>query len=80
VDWIGLACFWALAPLAVAGVVLLRRRGQPLFIVAAPFVLVVIVSATGYGVLRFRTPADPAVIALAAVALDALLARRTASA
>jgi len=73
VDWIGLACFWALVPLAIAGMLLLRRRGQPLFILAAPFVLVVVVSATGYGVLRFRTPADPALIALAAVALDALV-------
>jgi len=75
VDWIGLACFWALVPLAIAGAALLRGRGQPLFILLAPFVLVVLVSATGYGVLRFRTPADPVVIALAAVALDALLRR-----
>jgi 4-amino-4-deoxy-L-arabinose transferase-like glycosyltransferase len=73
VDWIGLVCFWALTPLAIAGLVLLRRRGQPLFILGIPFLLVVLVSAAGYGVLRFRTPADPALIALAAVALDALI-------
>ena len=77
-DWIGLLCFWALVPFAIAGLVLARRRGQPLFILAAPFVLVVLVSATAYGVLRFRAPADPTVIALAAVALAALLKRATA--
>jgi 4-amino-4-deoxy-L-arabinose transferase-like glycosyltransferase len=73
VDWLGLACLWAFVPFAVAGAVVLRRRGQPLFILLAPFVLIVLVSATAYGVLRFRTPADPVIIVLATVALDALL-------
>jgi 4-amino-4-deoxy-L-arabinose transferase-like glycosyltransferase len=76
-DWLGLLCLWALVPFAIAGAVLARRRGQPLFIVAAPFVIVVLVSATAYGVLRFRAPADPALIALAAVALSTLAARVT---
>jgi 4-amino-4-deoxy-L-arabinose transferase-like glycosyltransferase len=71
-DWLGLVTFWALTPLAVCGLLVLRRRGQPLFILLAPFALVLLVSLTAYGVLRFRGPADVAVIVLAAVGLDAL--------
>jgi hypothetical protein len=74
-NWLGLACAWALLLLAVAGAVVLRRRGQPLFILLAPFALVLFLSATAYGILRFRAPADVALIVLGAVALDALLDR-----
>jgi hypothetical protein len=74
-DTFGLLTFWALLVLAVRGVVLLRRRGEPLFVLAAPVVLVVLVSVLSYGVLRFRAAADLAVIVLAAVALEALLRR-----
>jgi hypothetical protein len=76
IDWIGLAACWALMLLAVVGFVVLRRRRQPLFILIAPFVLVVLVSITSYGVLRFRAPADVALVILAAVALDALWPRK----
>ena len=62
--------------LAVAGFVVLRRRRQPLFILIAPFLLVVLVSVTAYGILRFRAPADVALVVLAAVAIDALLGSR----
>lgn len=72
-NWIALAACWALLALAVAGFVALRRRGEPLFILAAPFVLVLVVSVTSYGILRFRAPADVALVVLGAVALDALL-------
>ena len=66
--------------LAVAGFVVLRRRGQPLFILLAPFALVLIVSVTSYGILRFRAPADVALVVLGAVALDALLGSRRSGA
>jgi 4-amino-4-deoxy-L-arabinose transferase-like glycosyltransferase len=75
-NWIGLAASWALLALSIAGFVALRRRGQPLFILAAPFVLVLIVSVASYGILRFRAPADVALVVLGAVAIDALLGRR----
>jgi 4-amino-4-deoxy-L-arabinose transferase-like glycosyltransferase len=75
-SWIGLAALWCLIPLGAWGLVVLRRRGQPLFILLAPLVLVVMVSAGAYGILRFRAPADVALIVLASVALDALLSRR----
>jgi hypothetical protein len=61
--------------LSGAGFVVLRRRGQPLFILAAPFALVLLVSVTSYGILRFRAPADVALVVLGAVALDALWGR-----
>jgi hypothetical protein len=72
-DWLGLVAFWALTPLVVWGLLVLRRRRQPLFILLAPFALVLLVSVGAYGVLRFRAPADVALIVLAAVGLDALL-------
>jgi hypothetical protein len=74
-NWLGLAACWALMALAVAAFLILRRRGQPLFILAAPFVLVLLVSVTSYGILRFRAPADVALVILGAVTLDAVWAR-----
>jgi len=70
--------FWLLALAAAAGTVALRRRGVPLWPLAAPVALALIVTVAGYGVPRFRQPADVALVVLAAVALDALLARRRA--
>jgi dolichyl-phosphate-mannose-protein mannosyltransferase len=74
-NWLGLVACWVLMALSVFAFVLLRRRGQPLFILAAPFALVLLVSVTSYGILRFRAPADVALVVLGAVALDALWAR-----
>jgi len=76
VNWLGLGTAWALMLLAAGGLLVLRRRGQPLFILLAPFALVLFLSVTAYGILRFRAPADVALIVLGAVALDALLDRR----
>jgi hypothetical protein len=79
-NWAGLAACWVLLGLAAVGFVALRRRGQPLFVLAAPFALVVLVSVTSYGILRFRAPADVALVVLGGVALDALLRGRSAAA
>jgi hypothetical protein len=75
-NWIGLATAWVLMLLAPVGLVALRRKGQPLFILIAPFLLVLFVSVTAYGILRFRAPADVALVALGGIALDALLRLR----
>ena len=75
-NWVGLAACWALLALALVGFVVLRRRSQPLFILLAPFALVLIVSVTAYGILRFRAPADVALVVLGAVGADALLRRQ----
>jgi hypothetical protein len=72
---VGVAMYYLLLPLAVAGAVLLRRRGEPLGILLAPFALVVVVSILGYGTPRFRAPAEVPLLVLAAVALVGLAAR-----
>jgi hypothetical protein len=72
--------FWALALAAVYGAVLLRRRGVPVWPLAAAAALALIATLAGYGVPRFRQPADIVAVILAAVALDALLARRAGGA
>ena len=63
-------------PLAAAGFLVLRRRGEVTWILAAPFIIVAVTALATYGNLRFREPAELAVVVLAAVALDRLLPRR----
>jgi 4-amino-4-deoxy-L-arabinose transferase-like glycosyltransferase len=74
-NWVGLATCWALMLLAPFGLLALRRRGEPVFVMLAPFALVLLVSVTSYGILRFRAAADVALVVLAAVAIDAALTR-----
>jgi hypothetical protein len=73
---------YLMALLAVAGAVVLRRRGEPLRLLLALPVLVCLVAATAYGSARFRAPGEVALVVLAAAALDAagtrLQAARTA--
>jgi 4-amino-4-deoxy-L-arabinose transferase-like glycosyltransferase len=67
---VGVAMYYLLLPLAFAGAVILRRRGEPLAILLAPVALVVVVSILGYGTPRFRVPAEIPLVVLAAVALS----------
>lgn len=76
IELAGAIAFWILAPVALLGAVMLRRRGQPLALLLAPFALAAIVSLAGYGIPRFRHPADLALVVLAAVAYDAVISRR----
>lgn len=69
----GAVVFLLLVPLGSYGVLVLRRRGAMLSPFVAPFGLAVAATLVGYGVPRFRHPADVALMVLAAVALDALL-------
>jgi 4-amino-4-deoxy-L-arabinose transferase-like glycosyltransferase len=71
-------CLYVLALLAVAGAVVLRRRGEPLRLLLALPVLVSVVSVASYGSTRFRAAAEVAIVVLAAVALD-LVGARTAA-
>lgn len=66
---------WALLGFAIHGVVKLWRRGTALVPLVAPCVIVTLVAAVFYGLVRFRAPAEPSVIVLAAVSLDALFPR-----
>jgi hypothetical protein len=68
------AAMWSLyllVPFAVAGAVVLRRRGEPLRILLVPIVFVTLVAALSYGSTRFRVAAEPALVVLASVGLAA---------
>jgi len=73
----GLWMYWALMPCAAAGVVALRRGKVAVLPIVTPAVIVVVVSATIYGLVRFRSPAEPCIVVLAAVSIDTLLDRST---
>jgi 4-amino-4-deoxy-L-arabinose transferase-like glycosyltransferase len=75
-SYLGLVTFLLFLPLAVAGGRRLRRRRQPIWPLLAPVVLVVVAAALVYGTPRFRAPAEPTVVVLAAVGVAGLLARR----
>jgi 4-amino-4-deoxy-L-arabinose transferase-like glycosyltransferase len=69
----GTVLYWLLAPLAVVGTVLLRRRKRLLFPLAATAATVTIGAALTYGQQRFRIAAEPAILVLAAVTLAELV-------
>ena len=78
ITWSGLYSFWALALLAIAGAVVWRRRranAPPMYPLLAPIVVVVITVLVTYASTRFRTTAEPSIVVLAAVAIDALWMR-----
>jgi 4-amino-4-deoxy-L-arabinose transferase-like glycosyltransferase len=68
----GTVMYWILVPFAVAGAVVLRRRRRLLWPLAATAVTVTVVSAMTYGQQRFRIAAEPAILVLGAVALEAI--------
>jgi hypothetical protein len=76
VVYAGLASWYVVAGLAVAGAVVLRRRREvpvfPLLVVPAVVLMAV---ATIFAQTRYRAPAEPAVVILAAVAIDAVVPR-----
>lgn len=76
IDLAGALVFWIIAPVGAYGLVILRRRGEPIALLLAPFALAVAVSLVGYGIPRFRHPADLALVVLAAVTYDAVVGRR----
>jgi hypothetical protein len=77
--WGGWVTWVVLAPLAVAGGVLRRRRGELLWPLLVPVGVVVLTVVASYGNQRFRAVAEPSVVVLAAVAIAALLARASSS-
>ena len=70
-DRVGLVASYILIPLAIAGPILLRRWREPILPMVALGAMVTITAALFYGALRFRVPADVAIVVCAAVALDA---------
>jgi 4-amino-4-deoxy-L-arabinose transferase-like glycosyltransferase len=78
VQRLGAAIYFLLIPVAVWGLVLLRRRKVPVLILLAPFVTVTLTSLLAYGQIRFRHSAELSLVVLAAIAIDGLLRRRDA--
>lgn len=76
VEWLSLLSFLAVACLALAGLLALRRRGAPLLPLLSPVALVCVVSVAAYGDLRFRQAAEVALAILAAAGAERLLERR----
>jgi 4-amino-4-deoxy-L-arabinose transferase-like glycosyltransferase len=72
VSEMGVVMYDLLAVLAVWGFVVLRRRGVALWILMTTFMLVLVSALLIYGDVRFREPAELALVVLAAAALDQL--------
>jgi hypothetical protein len=70
------ASYFVYMALAIAGLVVLRRRGQPVWPYLMLAVSVAIAVAFTYGIQRFRIPVDTVAPVLAAVAIDAWIRRR----
>ena len=72
---VGLAMYYALLALSIAGTVILRRRRVPSFPLWAIGLNVVFASALTFGQTRYRTTFEVSLVLLGAVALDALWSR-----
>lgn len=77
---VGEYAYKGLLVIAVVGLVTLRRRGAYLAPLVAPFAVVAVTATLFYGLVRFRVPAEVALVVLAAVGLDHLLSMRRARA
>ena len=75
VTTLGLIAYYPLLIAAVAGWVVMRRRRRRSWPLLVPALIVTIASAATYGQTRFRVPAEPTIVVLAAVAIAALVAR-----
>jgi len=71
VTTLGLWTYFPLLALAIGGVVVMRRRFDRLWQLLVPVVIVTLASILTYGQTRFRVPAEPSIVVLAAIALDA---------
>ena len=71
----GIVVYYGLMLLAIWGVVVLRRRREPLWILLMPAVMVTIVSLGWYGVPRFRHAFEIPLVVLASLALVDLVPR-----
>jgi len=61
----GLGFYYALLPLGVAGIVILRRRRISQWFLLVPAGVVTLVSALAYGLVRFRAPFEVCLVVLA---------------
>jgi 4-amino-4-deoxy-L-arabinose transferase-like glycosyltransferase len=78
-DQAGVIAYFVLLPVALAGGWLVRTRRGDLLTLLAPVALVLLLSLIGYGIPRFRVPAEITTVVLAAVTVTHLLERRRPS-
>jgi 4-amino-4-deoxy-L-arabinose transferase-like glycosyltransferase len=76
VAWSTLITWYLLVPFAVAGAVILRRRRVPIAPLLAFPAIVLIAVAITFAQLRYRAPAEPAVVLLASVTFARLFRKR----
>ena len=74
---LGIIAFYPLVIGAAAGFVVLHRRRTTWWPFLVPIIVVTVASAATYGQTRFRVPAEPSLVVLAAVAIDAFLRSRS---
>ncbi len=67
-----MAAFYVLAGLAILGVRDLRRRRQPVYVLIAPLLTVLVTVTITFATTRYRATAETALCLLAAVGIDAL--------
>jgi 4-amino-4-deoxy-L-arabinose transferase-like glycosyltransferase len=72
---LGVAAYFGLLALSAAGAWRLRRRRAALGVLLAPAVLVCLTAVAGYGVPRLRHPFEIALLVLAAVGVETVIAR-----
>src|SRR5262249_21308371 len=68
-------CYWALLPFAIYGVVIARRRKVPVYPLLALVLIVVVAVIPTIGAVRYRAPAEIALVMLGAVGIEALVGR-----
>jgi 4-amino-4-deoxy-L-arabinose transferase-like glycosyltransferase len=73
---LGVVSLFLLLATAVPGYLVLRRRGVARWPLLVPVLVVTVAAVLFYGQPRFRAPAEPAIVVLAAVAIDAWLRAR----
>ncbi len=72
---LALLTYWVLAPLAVAGVFVARRRRQVVWPLLVPVFIVVVAVLPSIGTVRYRAIAEVSIVLLAALTIDAALRR-----
>jgi 4-amino-4-deoxy-L-arabinose transferase-like glycosyltransferase len=72
VTGLGMAFYYPLLVAAVGGIVVLRRRRTRQWPLLMPPIVVSVGAVLAYGQTRFRVPAEPTIVVLAAVAIAAL--------
>jgi len=74
-SWAILIAYWSLAPFAIGGLVVLRKRRTPIFPFVAILVATTFTVAMSFGITRYRAPVDAIIPVLAAIGIAALWRR-----